>query len=236
MSKSVGLLAVLVALGAVTPALAQSGQHDTQYTTRYYDFSGFQYRPLHAQLTGGVILPQGSLRHDLDSASTIGLGLTWQPTSHLPLALRIDGLYARFHDRPPLLAQAAASLGTTVDRGHTQMWGGDADVELDTLLSRGVRLYLLAGGGWYNRRDSYYQRQIVDGVLCGFYFCRRGEFLTHVRVGRTSTGMLFAENAGAGLEFSLGQGASFFVEARYMRFNQHGQRSDFIPVRVGLRF
>lgn len=159
-----------------------------------------------------------------------------QPTSHLPLAVRVDGLYAGFHDRPPLLDQASTSLGTTVDRGHTQMWGGDLDAELDTLLSPGVRLYLLAGGGWYDRRDSYYQREIVDGVLCGFYFCRQGAFLAAVRVGQTSTGMMFAENAGAGLEFSLGQGASFFVEARYMRFNQHGQRLDFVPIRVGLRF
>jgi hypothetical protein len=57
-----------------------------------------------------------------------------------------------------------------------------------------------------------------------------------VRVGQVSTGTLFAENAGAGLEFSLGEGASFFVEARYMRFNQHGQRLDFVPIKIGLRF
>jgi hypothetical protein len=235
MSKSLGLLAVLVALGAVTPALAQDGVHDTPYATRYY-FSGFQYRPLHVQIAGGVTLPEGMARHDLDSASNMSFGLTWQPTSHLPLAVRVDGLYARFHDRAPLLAQASTSLGTTVGRGHTQMWGGDVDAELDTLLSPEVRLYLLAGGGWYDRRDSYYQRQILNGVVCGFYYCRQGAFLASVRVGQVSTGTLFAENAGAGLEFSLGEGASFFVEARYMRFNQRGQRLDFVPIKIGLRF
>lgn len=235
MSKSVGLLAVLVALGAVTPALAQGSGYYAPYSDSA-TFGGFQYRPLHVQLAGGVILPEGTVRHDLDSASSMSLGITWQPTSHLPLAVRVDGLYASFDDRSPLLDQASTNLGTTVDWGHTQMWGGDVDVELDTLLSRGVRLYLLAGGGWYDRRDSYYQRQIFDGVLCGFYFCRRGAFLASVRVGRTSTGMMFAENAGAGLEFSLGQGASFFVEARYMRFSQHGQRLEFVPIRAGLRF
>jgi len=235
MSKSVWLLSVLVALGAVTPALAQGGEHDAPYVTRY-SFSGFQYRPLHVQLAGGVILPEGTVRHDLDNASSVSLGLTWQPTSHLPLAVRVDGLYASFDDRSPLLAQASANLGTTVDRGHTRMWGGDVDAELDTLLSPNVRLYLLAGGGWYDRRDSYYQRQILNGVVCGFYYCRQGAFLASVRVGQVSTGTLFAENAGAGLEFSLGEGASFFVEARYMRFNQHGQRLDFVPIKIGLRF
>lgn len=235
MSKSIWPLAVLVALGAATPALAQSGAHDTQYLTQSY-YSGFEYRPLRAQIEGGVILPEGTAGHDLDSAGNVGLGLTWQPTSHLPIAIRIDGMYARFHDRPPLLARASAGLGTTVDWGRTQMWGGDVDAELDTLLSPRVRLYLMAGGGWYDRRDSYYQRGVFDGVFCGWYYCVRGPFLGSVRVGESSTGMRFEENAGAGLEFPVGEGASFFVDARYMRFDQHGQRRYFVPIRIGLRF
>lgn len=235
MSKSVWSLAVLVALGAATPALAQSGEYDTSSPDHDY-FSGFQYRPFHAQMEGGVTLPEGTARHDLDSASNIGLGLTWQPTSVLPLAVRVDGMYARFHDRPPLLADAAASLGTTVDRGHTQMWGGDVDAELDTLLNPWLRLYLLAGVGWYDRRDSYYQRQVVNGVFCGGYFCEAGAFFESFRVGQVSTGMSFEQNAGAGFEFPLGEGASFFLDARYMRFDARGQRLDFVPIRIGLRF
>lgn len=235
MSKSVWPLAVLVALGAATPALAQHGQNDTPYDSHYY-FSGFQYRPFHVQIEGGPTLPEGRAGHDLDSAANVGLGLTWQPTSILPLAVRVDGMYAKFHDRQPLLANAAASLGTTVDWGHTQMWGGDVDGELDTLLGPSVRLYFLAGVGWYDRRDSYFQRQIVNGIFCGWYFCVRGPFLASVRVGQVSTGMSFEQNAGAGLEFSMGQGASFFVDARYMRFDARGQRLDFVPIRIGLRF
>lgn len=235
MSKSTWPLAVLVALGAATPALAQYGEPDNSYPASNY-FSAFRYRPIHVQIEGGVTLPEEMARQDLDSGTNVGLGLTWQPTSHLPLAIRVDGMYVKFHDRPPLLAQAAASLGTTVDWGHAQMWGGDVDAELDTLLSPWVRLYLMAGGGWYDRRDSYYQDQIVNGVLCGWYFCIRGPFLASVRVGQASTGMSFEENAGAGFEFSMGQGASFFVDARYMRFDSRGHRLRFVPIRVGLRF
>lgn len=235
MNKSVWPLAVLVALGAATPALAQYGEYDTTYPAPNY-FSGFQYRPFHVQLEGGLTLPEGRAGRDLDSDANVGLGLTWQPTSILPLAVRVDGMYSKFHDRPPLVAAASASLGTTVDWGHTQMWGGDADAELDTLLGPWVRLYLLAGVGWYDRRDSYYQHQIVDGVLCGWYYCVRGQFLTRVRVEQITTGMSFEQNAGAGLEFPLGQGASFFVDARYMRFDRRGGRLDFVPIRIGLRF
>ena len=235
MSKSVWSLAVLLALGAATPALAQSGEYDSSYPDQNY-FSGFRYRPFHAQIEGGLTLPEGMARLDFDNGSNIGLGLTWQPTSLLPLAVRVDGMYARFDDRAPLLASAAASFGTTVDWGRTQMWGGDADAELDTMVSPWIRLYLLAGVGWYDRRDSYYQRQIVNGEICGYYFCEQGLFLASFRVGQVTTGMRFEQNAGGGLEFPLDQGSSFFVDARYMRFDERGQRLHFVPVRIGLRF
>ena len=235
MSKSVWPLAVLVALGAATPALAQYGEDDARYSSQDY-FSGFQYRPFRLQIEGGPTLPEGRAANDLDSDANFGVGLTWQPTSILPLALRVDGMYAKFHDRAPLLANAAASLGTAVDWGHTQMWGGDVDAELDTLLGPRVRLYLLAGIGWYDRRDSYYQYELFNGVLCGWYFCVQGPFLASVRVGQVSTGMRFEQNAGAGFEFPVGDGASFFVDARYMRFGARGQRLAFVPIRIGLRF
>ena len=235
MSHSLKLLTVLAALAASTPAFAQSGERDTSSADQY-SFSAFQYRPLRAQIEGGLMLPEGTAQSHYDSDANIGLGLTWQPTSHLPLAIRVDGMYAKLHDRQALLSQASARLGTTVDRGHAQMWGGDVDAELDTLLSPWVRLYLLAGVGWYDRRDSYYQRQIVNGTVCGWYFCESGLFLARVRIGQDATGMSFEQNAGAGLEFSLGQGASFFVDARYMRFDARGQRLRFVPIRIGLRF
>jgi hypothetical protein len=235
MSKSVCALAMLAAMGAATPALAQSGERDTVYSTQSY-FSGFQYRPFSVQIEGGATLFQGMASQDFHSGDNLGLGFTWRPTSHLPLALRVDGMYEDFRDRPALLGQEAAALGTAVDWGKTRMWGGDVDAELDTLLSPRVRLYFLAGGGWYDRRESFYQRGIAEGVFCGWYFCFTGPALVSFRVAEFSTGMKFEKNAGAGLEFALGGGASLFVDARYERFDQGGQRLDFVPVRIGLRF
>jgi len=234
MSRSI-CLAVLVALGAATPALAQQGENDSTYSGGS-SFSAFGYRPFHVQIEGGPTIAQGAVRRDLDDGVNIGLGITWQPTSHLPLALRADGMYQHFHIRPPLLAAAAAGLGTSVDWGRTEMWGGDLDAELDTMLSPHVRLYLLAGGGWYDRRDSYFQRRLVNGIFCGDFFCFSGPFIASFKVGEASTGLKFEENAGAGFEFALGQGESFFVDARYMRFEEGGRKQEFIPIRIGLRF
>jgi Outer membrane protein beta-barrel domain len=235
MSKSVWALAMLAVMGAATPALARSGERDTVYSTQSY-FSGFQYRPLSVQIEGGATFLEGMESQDLRSGENIGLGFTWRPTSHLPFALRVDGMYEDFHDRAALLGQEAAALGTEVDWGKTRMWGGDVDAELDTLLSPRVRLYFLAGGGWYDRRETYYQLGIGQGVFCGWYYCFSGPGLEAFRVAEVSTGMKFERNAGAGLEFALGQGASLFVDARYVRFAQSGQKLDFVPVRIGLRF
>jgi hypothetical protein len=236
MSQSLKVLVILAAVAASTPALAQSGEQDAQYYSGQPSFSAFEYHPIRVQIEGGPTFPAGMTGHDLQSGTNVGGGLTWQPTSHLPLALRVDGMYEQFDERSALLTQAAASLGTTVDWGHTEMWGGDVDAELDTMLSPWVRLYLLAGAGGYDRRDRYYQRQVVNGVICGWFFCEQGSFLTSVRVGESQTGMRFEENAGAGLEFPIGGRASLFVDARYMRFNWHGQKAYYVPLRVGLRF
>src|SRR5487761_168680 len=121
MSKSVWPLALLVALGAATPALARSGEHDTGYSSQSYPgFSGFQYRPFHFQIEGGPTFGEGMAGRDLDSGTNVGLGFTWQPLEHLPLALRVDGMYEHFHDSPTLRGPAAASLGTPVDWGDTE--------------------------------------------------------------------------------------------------------------------
>jgi hypothetical protein len=236
MSQSLKLLTILAALAMATPALAQHGEPGRAYTTTSY-FSAFEYRPFHVQIEGGPTIAEGMERHDLEDGVNIGLGFTWQPTSHLPLALRVDGMYEHFDAKPFLLDQEAATLGTTVDSGDVKMWGGDVDVELDTQLSPRVRLYLLGGGGWYDMRESFYQRGIIKGTVCGWFYCVSGvPLLASFRVGQTTTGMRFEENAGAGLEFAMGGGGSFFVDARYVRFNVHGQRLEFVPIRIGLRF
>lgn len=73
-------------------------------------------------------------------------------------------------------------------------------------------------------------------MFCGWFYCVRGPFIGSVRIAEVTTGMRFEENAGAGLEFSPGQGVSFFVDARHMRVDTHGQRLYFVPVRIGIRF
>lgn len=230
MSRSTLTLAAMLSLVAATPALAQD---DDDYFTYPYVLS---YHPFRVQVEGGRTITEGSQDHYLDNGLNLGLGFTWQPQSHLPLAFRVDGMYEKFEMRPPLLAQAAAYFGTGVDEGSSKMWGGDIDAELDFPLGPGARLYLLGGAGWYDQQNSYRQLTFINGQVCGSVSCTNGVSQTSSLVGRTSTGMRFEKNAGAGVEFAIGDRASFFVDVRYMRFSPTGAKRDFIPIRFGVRY
>ena len=191
--------------------------------------NGFHYHPFRFHIDGGGTLTEKSNTQDFADGWNAGFGVTWYPTSHLPLGLRVDGTYNEFNIRNPLLAQVAEANGTGVYHGFQRMWGGDTDLELDLHFSPYVHGYLLAGGGWYKQQDIFRQSFFDNGYGCGWWGCG-------YTVARYDSNWTFARNAGLGLEFALGPEASFFVEGRYMRLNPTDAKSDYIPIRAGLRF
>jgi len=216
MSKSnLAIAATTLSLAAATLALAQDYDDSYPYALSHH--------ALRLQIEGGHTITEGSQDRNLDNGQNLGLGFTWQPLARLPLAFRADGMYEKFEIRPPLLVQAASYFGTSVDEGSAKMWGGDIDAELDFPVSYWARLYLLGGVGWYDQQNSY--RQFTFGAS-----------QTSMLVGRNSTGMRFEKNAGVGAEFAIGDRASFFVDARFMRFGPSGAKSDFVPIRFGVRY
>ncbi len=208
-------------------------RYESSYPAR---FTGFQYHPFVFHIDGGGTITQRSNNTLLDNGWNAGLGLTWYPTRHLPLGIRIDGTYNEFDDRPPLLDQAAMTYGTRVDNGTQKMWGGDVDLQLDLPLSPYVRMYLLAGGGWYKIQQTFRQTNFYKGYFCDWWGCGPGYVGVNGIVARNTSDWTFAKNAGLGFEFALAPRTSFFIEARYMRLNPNDAKSDFIPVRAGFRF
>ena len=198
-------------------------------STSYDDANGFHYHPFRFHIDGGGTITQRSNENYLDNGWNAGAGFTWYPTSYLPLGLRVDGTYDEFKARGALLQQASTTYNTPVDHGTVKMWGGDTDLELDLHFSPYVHGYLLAGGGWYKQQDIFRQSFFDNGYGCGWWGCG-------YTVARYDSNWTFARNAGLGLEFALGPDASFFVEGRYMRLNPTDAKSDYIPIRAGLRF
>ena len=213
------------------PPPAQYGQPQWAHSESSYpeggNGNGFHYHPFRFHIDGGGTLTEKSNSEDFDDGWNAGFGFTWYPTSHLPLGLRVDGTYNQFSARTPLLAQVAAANGTGVYHGFQRMWGGDTDLELDLPFSPYFHGYLLAGGGWYKQQTIF-----REGFGCGGWDC--GNF--GYTVGRYDTDWHFARNAGAGIEFAMGPDASFFIEGRYMRLDPNDAKSDYIPIRAGLRF
>jgi hypothetical protein len=191
-----------------------------------------RYRPLTMHIDGGYTFETGKTDRYLDDGSNVGFGFTWFPTAALPVGLRIDGSYSRFRATNALL-----DLSGGYTSGHVNVYGGDADLQLD-LAHRSSRwkLYLFGGAGWY-REQTYLRRVTLEqGIFCNYFFCGRGVGPVLTGVDRSTSDWHSAWNAGLGWEASLAGGASFFIEARYLRIAPHDSGMQFIPVTAGLRF
>jgi opacity protein-like surface antigen len=195
--------------------------------------SEFKYHPLAVHIDGGYTVAAGKTHQYFDDGSNIGLGFTWFPTSALPVGLRVDGSYSRFRAK-----DAFRDLyGPGFTSGHQNIYGGDADLQLDLAnRSSRVKMYLFGGAGWYREQTYLRQVSLEFGTICDPYFCEPGYFPVLTAAQRTTSPWHSSWNAGIGLEVWGADNASFFIEARYQRISQLNGKMEFVPIRVGLRF
>ncbi len=201
--------------------------------------SGFRYHPWLVQIEGGYTLTHGNTAESLNGGWNTGLGLTWYPSSTLPLGIRLDGNYSRFDATTRSLNAASQALGTSVALGYQDIYGADLDAEFDFKMSQHVKGYLYGGAGRYRESTSFQQFAYSPGLVC-YYYCYPAYIGYTYDVAHNTTGWLNSWNAGAGFEFALQDPVRFFVEARYQRINSSNNSSnnmsEFVPIRVGLRF
>ncbi len=192
-----------------------------------------KYRPLSVSIGGGYTITSGTTGRFLDDGSNVGVGLTWFPTSALPIGLRVDGSYSRFDTRH------SADDFTTGDftRGHEYVYGGDADLQFDLAhQSPRAKLYMFGGVGWYREQIRLRQLSLQNGIVCDFFYCAPGVFPVVTGYERSTSPWHSSWNAGLGWQIANDDGAAFFVEARYMRIAPRDSQTEFVPIRVGLRF
>lgn len=228
MKRSSGTLALpaLLLLGAWTEAPAQS------YYERYYAPQSH----VHWHIDAGYAATSGQIADFLDGGWTIGGGLTWQPDYRSPLALRADLNYSRFNATRQLIAINQAANQAQIDHGYGEIVDFSVDGEYRVPLSPYLTGFAVAGVGFAHRRIALTQTVAVGDYICDYWFgyCEFGLVPGDVVVASDNT-TRFAWNAGLGLDFALRGGDTFFVEARFTRV-QTPQPSDFVPIRVGLRF
>lgn len=226
MTRYVYPLGALLLLGAWGAAPAEN------YTEQYYA----PQQHVHWHLDTGYVAPTGQIGNALDGGWTIGGGLTWQPDFSSPLALRTDINYSRFGATRQLIGINEAADQTEIDDGYGEIVDLAVDGEYRMPLSPYVTAFALAGIGVAHRRIALTQTVPVAGYFCDpwFGYCDVGYAPGDVVVASDDT-TRFAWNAGLGLDFALWGGQTFFVEARFTRL-QTPQPTDFVPIRVGLRF
>jgi len=190
------------------------------------------------QISGGYTLTEGTVKSSLNNGGNVALGFTLMPSPYIPIGLRIDGSYSHFGLTNQALSQASTATGAPITSGYTNLYGGDADLEIDLPMTPHAREYFFGGVGWYREQTKLKSLTWEQGLVC-YYYCIPSSFPVSSTVEKTTTPWLKSWNAGMGFEFALADPGSFFIEARYMRITQ-GQsaaaQTVFIPIRIGLRF
>jgi hypothetical protein len=99
-----------------------------------------------------------------------------------------------------------------------------------------VHLYAIGGIGGDYRRIALTQTVAYGGIVCDPWwgFCGTGFYPGGVVVSHDET-TRFAWTAGLGLDMALGGRQSWFVEARFEEL-ETGSPTQFVPIRVGIRF
>ncbi len=198
--------------------------------------SGAKRRALSFQIEGGYTASAGSTDHLLEDGANVGLGLTWFPISALPIGLRVDGSYSTFHAKDAFRNMFGAPGFYT--SGHQDIYGGDADLQLDLAhQSSRFKLYVFGGAGWYREQTHLRQVSLFDGAYCDWFGdCWPGLVPVVTAVYHNTSNWRSSWNAGLGWEAALAEHASFFIEARYQRIAPRDSQMQFVPIRIGLRF
>lgn len=215
---------------AAAPAATARDQARRQYTPM-----AFNYHPVTVAIDGGYTIAQGNARHSLDDGYNTGLSINVFPIKSLPLGLRLNGSYMRFTQNLQSVFDVERQTGLDNLFGHGDLYGGDADLQLNLSMGPRVREYFFGGVGWYRQQTVFEQLEFARGVVC-FFHCFRALFPVSSIVQENTSGWMHSWNAGMGFEFALQDPASFFIEARYMRLGPNSDQEEFVPITIGLRF
>jgi opacity protein-like surface antigen len=217
MKPNIRVLAPLLLLGCTGPALAQVYQ--------YYPAD----RPVQWFLDGGASITQGPTADDFDNGWTIGTGLYFRPYPGQPFSMRAEVNYSRSDATNQFINANEVATQTPIDNGSMQTFTGYLDGILDAPVSPWMHLYATGGVGLGYRRIELTQ----NGFFCDPFIC--GDVFGHDTLVASSDSTHFAWNAGAGMNFALPNGQSWFIEARYERIATQSP-TEYVPIRFGFRF
>lgn len=193
-------------------------------------------KPLRWHIGASYSLTSGTTEDYLDDGFGISGGITWYPRPAVPVGLRAELHYTRFDATDELIQLGSAATQTRIDDGNADVFGGEISGIYDFPIRGRVKGYTQVGIGFSRREVELEQTVLFNGIFCDPWwgFCFEGVGAGNVVVAETDT-TRFAWSAGLGLAFPLPEGSELFLDARYLRIETQ-DATEFIPIRVGLRF
>ena len=181
---------------------------------------------------GGATMPSGGIRDAYNAGYNVSVPFGWDSQTG-PFGLRFDVTYDQMHARSTFRSSDELPTSVALTTVNPQIWSGMADLKLRLPFggsSEGSRtgLYVIGGVGAHYLRN-YSQTFAVTNPATN---------LNDQNVQTTSlsdNGSLwrFGANAGGGISFGVGN-ANLFVESRYVRIFTSTERTNYIPVILGL--
>jgi len=181
---------------------------------------------------GGTAMPTGGIREAYNSGYNVSVPMGWDSQTG-PLGLRLDLTYDQMHARSTLRATDDPGTAAGLTTVNPQIWSAMAD----------LKLRLPFSGQFAGATTGFY----VIGGVGGHYLRNYGSTfaVTNPSTNITDQGLQatslndngslwrFGANAGGGISFGLGN-TELFVESRYVRIFTSAQRTNYVPIVVGL--
>lgn len=184
---------------------------------------------------GGATMPTGGIRKAYNTGYNVTVPLGWDSQTG-PLGLRLDLAYdqmrARSSLRPTDDVPPSAVALTTV---NPQIWSAMADLKLRLPFSgqfagATTGFYAIGGVGAHYLRN-YSSTFGVTNPTTNI----NDQGLQTASLNDNGSLWRFGANAGGGVSFGLGN-TELFVESRYVRIFTSAQRTNYVPITVGLSF
>jgi hypothetical protein len=180
---------------------------------------------------GGATMPTGGIRDAYNTGYNVSVPFGWDsPTS--VWGIRFDASYDQLHARSTFRNSDELPTAVALTTVNPQIWSGMADLKL-RLPFNGIGsrtgLYVLGGVGAHYLRN-YGETFAVTNPLTNL----NDQGLQSASLsGEHGSLWRFGANAGGGINFGLGN-ANLFVESRYVRIFTSTERTNYVPIILGV--
>lgn len=187
-------------------------------------------------IMGGYSDTLGNTANYLQGGPIFAGGFSIQPQWLGPFEMRFDLSYSEYNASIALINSGQVATNQPLDGGTGSIWSAGGNLLYHVPVAYGVRAYGIAGVGVYHTRIDLTQALPYGGGYYGYGYGYGYGCCGYAEAVVASHGVTdFGWTAGAGVEFALPYGHSWFIETRYQHINSTST-IEYLPIMIGYRF